>query len=127
MKSQSLHPGGLDAVTVAAGHLLTGGKDKRVVVVDPASLEPIMVVDLSKETAIRSINAQIRAVDVNTDRGRLAVGTFGSEIFEVPCDLAAKTSEPLKSVALVYGHYAPKMRDTNEVWGLCSMPTEDGD
>ena len=62
-----------------------------------------------------------RGHDKGGERNRLG------EIFEVPFDLAAKSSDPLKSVALVYGHYSPKMRDTNEVWGLCSMPSADGD
>lgn len=85
-----LHPGGLDAITVHNGLVFTGGKDKRVVCIDPASLDVILTLDLKTELKSRSIDASVRAIDINSDGSRLAIGTFGSEIFEFPMDSAAQ-------------------------------------
>lgn len=125
VRSQAVHPGGVDALTVHGGCLVTGGKDKKVAFVEPDGLSTIMTVDLSQEAAIGSINSQVRAVDVSPEGARLAIGTFGSEIFEVPFNLSAKSAS--RPRPLLSGHYSPKMRDTNEVWGLCAMPSPDGD
>lgn len=54
---------------------------------------------------------------------RLAVGTFGGEIFEIPVVLAHKRSDA--PMVITQGHYAPKTRDTNEVWGLCARAGTD--
>jgi len=47
------------------------------------------------------------------------VGTFGHEIWKVPINMAQKKSG--KAENLVYGHYAPLMKDNNEAWGLSVM------
>ena len=85
-----LHPGGLDAVTVFSGLIFTGGKDKRVVCIDPASLDTLITLDLKSELKSRSIDAQVRAIDINSDGSRMAIGTFGSEVFEFPIDVTTK-------------------------------------
>lgn len=51
------------------------------------------------------------------------MGTAGSDIYEIGVQLTQRKSEP--PVALVSGHYAPKNKDTNEVWGLCAIPGTD--
>jgi len=115
-----LHPGGLDAISVYGDFLLTGGKDKKVLVINPENLEPVMEIDVSS-AGFGSISPEVRALDTSPDDGRLIIGTFGSEIYELSLNVAgAKTGHPNQ---LVSGHFSPKMRDTNEVWGLCNMPT----
>lgn len=51
------------------------------------------------------------------------VGTFGHEIWEVPISLTSKRSSAAKN--LLYGHYAPLMKDNNEAWGMACVPNKD--
>lgn len=41
----------------------------------------------------------------------------------MPINLAHKRSDPPS--VITQGHYAPKLKDTNEVWGLCAIPGTD--
>jgi WD40 repeat protein len=50
----------------------------------------------------------------------LIIGTFGCEILEVSIQKDKKSIGSPK--ALIQGHHAPKLKDTNEVWGLCTIP-----
>jgi len=53
----------------------------------------------------------------------LVVGTAGSDIYKIGVQLAGGRSQAPD--LLVTGHYAPKNKDTNEVWGLCAIPGTD--
>lgn len=58
----------------------------------------------------------------------MVVGTAGSEIYKIGVQLAGgslKNKGPQAAELLVTGHYAPKNKDTNEVWGLCAIPGTD--
>lgn len=66
-----------------------------------------------------SVCGQPRAIDFDTSEKNLVIGTFGSEIFSVPIEIAKSSLG--KHQCLIQGHYCPKQKDTNEVWGLCKI------
>lgn len=70
-----------------------------------------------------SVNGQPRAIDIDDSESNLVIGTFGSEIYKVSFKPLPQSVGVPK--VLVQGHYAPKQRDTNEVWGLCQIPGTD--
>jgi WD40 repeat protein len=53
----------------------------------------------------------------------LLVGTFGSEVYQVPIDFTKKSIGAPK--VIVQGHYSPCKKDNNEVWGLAAFPNKD--
>ena len=70
-----------------------------------------------------SVNGQPRAIDLNPAETSMIIGTFGCEIFQVSIQKDKKAIGEPK--ALIQGHHAPKVKDTNEVWGLCTIPGTD--
>lgn len=70
-----------------------------------------------------TINANVRAITFNSDSTKMYVGTFGHEIYEMQMDLRAKRAGAAKN--LIFGHYAPLMKDNNEAWGLSVLQNKD--
>jgi len=60
-----------------------------------------------------------RSISIDSTQKKLAIGTFGSEIFQVQINLTGKALQG-QPEALIQGHYAP-LKVTNEVWGLCAF------
>lgn len=71
-----------------------------------------------------SVNGQPRAIDVDPSGSSLVIGTFGCEIYRVALE-GDKLSTAEEPKPLIQGHHAPKLKDTNEVWGLCAVPGTD--
>ena len=69
----------------------------------------------------KSVNGQPRAIDIDEQEANIVIGTFGCEIYKV----SFSPQSIGKPAVLVQGHYAPKQKDTNEVWGLCQIPGTD--
>lgn len=118
--SPPLHQGVLEAIRVTKSHVLTGGRDQVLKILDASNLNMIFSISLAD---CGSVNGQPRAIDLDLAETSLVVGTFGCEIYQIPIqpDKLA-TGEPK---ALIQGHHAPKVKDTNEVWGLCTIPGTD--
>ena len=122
-KAQPLHSRALDTIRVTENNVFTGGRDMVLNVLDPTNYAKLFSVSLAG-AQFASVCGQPRAIDLDEAQSTLVVGTFGCEIFEVPIALAEKQMSGQPRV-LVQGHYAPKMKDTNEVWGLCAIAGTD--
>lgn len=116
-----LHQGVLEALCVAGPRLITGGRDQVVNVLDSSSLSVVFSFSLAD---FGSLNGQARAIDLDPSGKSMIIGTFGCEIYQVPVE-GKGLSATEKPKALVQGHHAPKLKDTNEVWGLCAIPGTD--
>ncbi len=85
-----------------------------------AKMELLFTIDLAVETGengLACLHSGVRAIDRSPLSGdELLFGTYGSEIVEARVDF---TAGKVKSMDLLHrGHYAPCVKDTNEVWGL---------
>jgi WD40 repeat protein len=58
------------------------------------------------------------AVTLNKRQDKIMVGTYGCELIELPIDFKLKKCDVSKAKFCVWGHYAPMLSWTNEVWGL---------
>lgn len=80
--SKKLHGGKpLEAICCLEDVVLTGGKDKKINILDN-KFNVIQTIDCEKLLK-GSVSAQVRAIDVLGNR--MLVGTIASEIFEVKC------------------------------------------
>lgn len=83
----------IDAITVTDSHILTGGRDSKIVVMDK-QYNVQFTVDLTTLDNLELKNAnslQVRAITVNKLKNKLMIGTFGHEIVELPINFAQKT------------------------------------
>jgi WD40 repeat protein len=113
---------GIDSIRIAQDRIITGGRDGKVNILsmDVASFSVVFSIDL---TNCRSVKAEPRAIDLDPQGHTMIIGTAGNEIYEIGVQLSKQKSQP--PVALVQGHFCPKNKDTNEVWGLCAVPGTD--
>ena len=119
-----LHQGHLDAITVTAKYVLTGGKDFKVNILQTGTLTPVHSFSLTDaKLGFNSILGKVRAIALNETEDLMYLGTLGAEIFQVKVNIPAKTME--KPKRLVIGHYSPSAKYTNEVWGLEVTPDTD--
>jgi WD40 repeat protein len=115
-----LHQGVLESLCLTDSHLFTGGRDLVVNILDLTTHSVIFSFSLAE---FGSVNGQPRAIDLDPTGTSLVIGTFGCEIYQVP--LAPDRLSIGEPKPLIQGHHAPKVKDTNEVWGLCSVPGTD--
>lgn len=98
--------------------VFTGGRDAIVKIFDK-SLTELMKINVATPD-FSSISPEPRNITLDPTKANLIIGTFGSEIYEVPIDLEAKSIQ--KPVILMQGHYSPCKKTTNEIWGLAVFP-----
>ena len=119
--TKHLHEGVLDTILVTKDFIYTGGRDFVLNVLETSKYGKVYSIRMD-DKAFDSVRGQPRAIDA-TAGGGLVVGTFGGEIFQFQVNAERKKiGEP---TAIVRGHYAPKAKDTNEVWGMCTIPGTD--
>lgn len=114
---------GIDSIRITKeDRIITGGRDGKVNILsrDAAGFSVLFSIDL---TNCKSVKAEPRAIDLDAQGTTMIIGTAGNEIFEIGVQLSKQKSQP--PLALVQGHYCPKNKDTNEVWGLCAVPGTD--
>jgi len=70
-----------------------------------------------------SVNSQVRGISLNAQKTQMFVGTFGHEVWRVPINMTQRNSGAAEN--LIYGHYAPLMKDNNEAWGLAVFQNKD--
>ena len=121
-KNKPLHGGVLDAVCVRPTAIFTGGRDKVINVLDAKNMEKLFAISMSGDR-FNSLCGEPRAIDLDENESKLAVGTFGGEVFEIPIHIPHRRSDAPS--VITQGHYAPKTKDTNEVWGLCARAGTD--
>ena len=123
---KNLHNGKpLEAICCLERVVLTGGKDKKVNILDN-KFKVLTTIDCEKLLK-DSVSPMIRAIDVCGKT--ILIGTIASEIYEVTSDSeindANKDTQFKFSRKLMSGHYAANAKWTNEVWGLSLMKVGD--
>ena len=108
------HQGAVNDVCAAVDGLCTGGADGLVKLWN-LQLECILDVDLA---LLGSLDAHVRAVDWDSDRGRVAVGTRGAEVWELD---ATEGRSLHAGGALCCGHFGGHFG--GELWALDAHPT----
>ena len=76
----------IDAITVTAGLVFTGGRDGKIFALDANSYQKKFEIDCNA-LFTGSSSANIRGITLNSAKNKLMVGTFGHEIWEVPVQL----------------------------------------
>lgn len=79
----------IDAITVTAQHVMTGGRDAKISVLAKSNYALQFSIDAAAVLP-GSMSAQIRAITLNSTSTKMFVGTFGHEIYEIPLKLATK-------------------------------------
>lgn len=85
---KKLHARLIDAICVTKSHILTGGRDSKITVMDK-SFKVLFTIDMSQFKGSNS--TQVRAITINSRGDRMCVGTFGHEIIQVPINLQSNT------------------------------------
>jgi len=122
--------GVIDTIRVAGDVILVGARgDQTITQLDkdyrPSQEAPPLALDRLAwpSNSIPATCPRPRALDVSPDGASVVVGTFGCEVFTLPAKAGVIAQKGNNAVAppemLAQGHYAPKTKDTNEVWGLC--------
>jgi microtubule-associated protein-like 6 len=112
----------IDAITVQDGLIFTGGRDAKIFALDASTYATKFSIDCAA-TFTGSSSANIRGISYSPRKHKLMVGTFGHEVWEVPCKL--KENIVGKPNCLIKGHYAPLNKWNNECWGLATFPSKD--
>ena len=112
----------IDAITVQDGLIFTGGRDAKIFALDANTYATKFSIDCAA-TFTGSSSANIRGISYSQTKKKLMVGTFGHEVWEVPCKL--KENIVGKPNCLIKGHYAPLNKWNNECWGLATFPSKD--
>jgi len=120
-KAVKLHERPLDAIHVHSQYVLTGGRDGKVSVLSN-SYAILFQIPLSPQQ-FTSVSTEVRALCLNEAANSLVIGTFGSEIFQVPIDMQKKGIGAPK--ALIHGHFSPAKKDNNEAWGMAAFSQKD--
>ena len=144
VEDRKLHDGVIDTIRVVKGRVITGGRDGKLQVLDTSqpsknnrsfnlteaaasTIEVPFPLNKTGQNKKRG-QAKPRAIDLDESGANLVVGTAGSEIYKIEVQSTGgilKSKGPQAVELLVSGHYAPKNKDTNEVWGLCAIPRTD--
>ncbi|CAG9326453.1 unnamed protein product [Blepharisma stoltei] len=113
VKAYEVHQKAVDSLWTDTRTIVSGGKDGLVHILD-LTLRKLKSFDFNQHGSICPL---IRAASISGDGEWLAVGTYGSEIYEVNI-----RSNDFRR--LVVGHYTPSRGRTvtNEVWGLAVLP-----
>lgn len=70
----------IDAITVAEGYILTGGRDSSICVLDAKDYKLLQKIDVAG-LAKSSMCAKVRSISLSST-GSLYISTFGSEIYK---------------------------------------------
>ena len=106
----------LDAIAVKEGEwILTGGKDHQLCVVDPTSYKQLKKIDVYT-LCPNTFNGNVRALALDPNSGKIAMGLFSSEIYELTPTNVKLGQFDVKPI--LKGHYSHNTQWTNEVWGL---------
>lgn len=108
---------------MASNCILTGGKDAKINILN-LSYQQIGQLDVYS-FAPNTFDGHVRALDFDGKAGKLAVGLFSSEIYEVTLNSLDQSAQVVNSVQVNQGHFAKNKKWLNEVWGLAVL--EDGD
>lgn len=111
----------IDAITVTPEYVITGGRDNKIAVMASANYGLLFAIDSSVFPG--TVNANVRAITLDSQKKNMYIGTFGHEVWKVPVQFQAKTSGQAEN--LIFGHYAPLMQDNNEAWGMSVFPNKD--
>ena len=117
-----LHTGVIDTIRVTKEHIFTGGRDCRIQVLDSKTYATSFSFSFD-DAELKSVCAKPRSIDLDPTGKFVVVGTFGCEIFTKAINF--QTGKATKPAVITQGHYAPKTQDSNEVWGLCTVPGRD--
>ena len=112
----------IDAITVTPQHVITGGRDSKIVVLAASNYAHQFSIDAAA-TLQGSVNANVRAISLDANKTTMYVGTFGHELWKLPVNFASKRAGAAEN--LVYGHYAPLFKDNNEAWGMSVFANKD--
>jgi len=118
--SKKLHERPIDAISITPSAVLTGGRDGLINILNPSTYAKVSSFSLT-EAKFQDIviSPVVRALCLNDKTNNLLIGTFSSDILEVPI----KPSVGAPKV-IVQGHYAPCKKDNNEIWGLAPFPNK---
>ncbi|KAL7687927.1 putative guanylate cyclase activating protein [Plasmopara halstedii] len=107
--------GAITALFYSSGHLLSGGRDGRIIQWDDKlnQIGSVTNIQDSLEGLFLPQRKGIRSCCFSPDKRTILVGTLASEIYE----LDAKTGQNFHSEALTKGHFR------GELWGLDTHPT----
>lgn len=123
-KARKLHDGCLDSIVVTDQYILTGAKDCTLNVLTKSYITSLAI-DL-KKLLPDSVLPKPQAIDMTTDSKTIIIGTLGQEIYQVSTkDLKLNNNTKFQVKEILKSHYAPNLKYTNEVWGLCVL--SDGD
>jgi WD40 repeat protein len=78
-----------------------------------------MSFDITPKNKFDTISGLVRALAFDKDNQRLWIGTFGSDLYSCKVDFKGSVSD-IK--VATQGHYSPKKKDNNELWGLAVIP-----
>ena len=104
----------IDAITVTPEFVFTGSRDNKISVMAANTYALLFTIDAAAFP--ETVNANVRAICLDAQKKNMYVGTFGHEIWKVPVQFNTKRAGQAEN--LIYGHYAPLMKDNNEAWGM---------